>query len=1666
METISCLNWFKNFENFRLFSDDKKVKSNDLEVVCLSNSNFDAGLSSELTTVDNCESIDNIFNYFESPKLSNLLKVNDKVYLFKLQVKEALNSAELCKLANKFVINSVVILLSTEKETRFYLYWKSNKIQHFLIFKIYKGYDFMNNLQLFEFIATFLGNSLRSGHLGLHNQVQIHPESNSYELHLLADHRNYNLLLIAAEMGNAYVANFILDGGISTEVNDMNAQTLAWNGRHFEIIFELLKSNHKFPDSINIEECPDSIKEFAQISHELNEAMILRNTERMFEIVSNNRKMKHFYNLENESALAFALRNKLFDIYGLLLSENIKFGPHEKFSEIKDSMRQSDKEQLREIHYKESKFLPENHMHVLLSNSRLGHGTIETEKKYEIIQKAFEVLNENPLIQVILMIVAASRNFRIIFDFNCDSVEVMDPTANETTRGLFYSTGRIYVAVKKLLNESTKYDALGTLAHEMCHYAVNLVYKNLAKPYSLGDDEAKIEFENILTLCKESCSEEEIIELVFNCYPHNMQHAELIVRVPHLIMLYFNDQNKFEEVRKIFIKLFEVFEQRVIPDMKEALPNIETKAEFEVQTKNRKIRNLKFISIIGGLLAIIIIISGFFITRSIFYKPTYKFSTLSNSDKLKIATAPIDYKNVRLEFYDLFPKSSKVYEKLTSDHISNMLKGNKPLNLSDSSAFYFHNFIYHNWKILSENLKQKVLNSNFTFQNQSIKFEDVNQGILESLTSEQIIDILENKTYVVRGYAIDRTNTFIERKFFDLFMYEIYFKYMIYVNGEQMRNDMNYSMIKNDTFEDFYEKFSRKTFSNQIKELDVIIDNEAFLESKKSDFKLTDVHNSSIVVDTLFSHKSLQLNFDEVFKEAKEKRIFILIAEEGEGKTTTFEQFSLRIKSQNPTWWVTYIDLIDLEEQYLTYKTHEDIVQFFEENIINESILDEFERKVFNESVKSGNTVLLWDGLDDISSEFRFHFLLTIEKNWIETKTIQFISIRPERLGSLMFDDSMRCYIFVPLDLTEQENILRQFITHFNDEKITNNQKIVHSINNDYVSNMLILRMVGELMSKEIEILGTETLYEIYDKFLKMKIDLVIESKFNETSCSVKAEDLKKFYQKIALKIISKSFTFNLNSKKLNIMQQDVPNPITNSEKHEILNIKSLGNNSNKFTFVNKLSTEFFIAQYLIENIYELDESDDSSIEELGLRLRVFRRSLEYSKVIEFIESYLNSQNQEVEVQKFNSRISKLLRTKFKRIFVSFLNENKTELMPFLMNFFSKDHDLLIDLLQINQNKTFYTELFNFAHSKPYQSFYYFEMNLEEIRSSARSHLNDSEYEKFIHGHNQKGIMLFSLYCYYMKESSLLEHDPNGDAALINTDYSLEKKYLKSHKPHKVFKSIAKNLTDDEYKELITSKTILRPILVKNKKIKIFDQNMMSKIEEILTIQEQKQWLEDVIEIISLTSDKTLKEIFLNKFQDIFSDSEIAKIFQDHNILQITAYYDLRDKNFNVFWNFYVNHTTKEEQILILKQNVEVQCTDYFSFKNNIDIEYAKDECLFFLRLNVFQYALLTTKYDKVENVYFDYFNSTEIQDIITSSDDFLPYMLKMNNLKSIDNFKFFQNLRNYFTKNENYLKKYLIKSREILSEFKDNEDQIEHLSIIIDNMNLYNQILNTFYIP
>ena len=58
------------------------------------------------------------------------------------------------------------------------------------------------------------------------------------------------------------------------------------------------------------------------------------------------------------------------------------------------------------------------------------------------------------------------------------------------------------------------------------------------------------------------------------------------------------------------------------------------------------------------------------------------------------------------------------------------------------------------WESMAEKLKEKILNSNFTFQNETLKFDnlnEINSDAHKSLSSEQILKVLNEKKLIVHA---------------------------------------------------------------------------------------------------------------------------------------------------------------------------------------------------------------------------------------------------------------------------------------------------------------------------------------------------------------------------------------------------------------------------------------------------------------------------------------------------------------------------------------------------------------------------------------------------------------------------------------------------------------------------------------------------------------------------------------------------------------------------------------------------------------------------------------------------------------------------------------------------------------------------------------------------
>lgn len=235
---------------------------------------------------------------------------------------------------------------------------------------------------------------------------------------------------------------------------------------------------------------------------------------------------ERFYNDELESAAAIAVGLGLYEIYELLLSRGISLGPHEHMDDLVKNQSEYLKNKFHDIHKKFYKDPTIKYLQALNSKSMLSHEASASERQamLALIAAAFEDLNKLKLVQPILKVVSHSADLKIVFDFNRDSVESLDPTMHRTVAGVTYSDdGYVYLGAKGLIEGKKKDDdqdsrdqALGVLAHELCHFAMNLLYDNNCNPYRATNASKLNEFNEIISITQAKKISEDTINGVFD----------------------------------------------------------------------------------------------------------------------------------------------------------------------------------------------------------------------------------------------------------------------------------------------------------------------------------------------------------------------------------------------------------------------------------------------------------------------------------------------------------------------------------------------------------------------------------------------------------------------------------------------------------------------------------------------------------------------------------------------------------------------------------------------------------------------------------------------------------------------------------------------------------------------------------------------------------------------------------------------------------------------------------------------------------------------------------------------------------------------------------------------------------------------------------------------
>lgn len=218
-----------------------------------------------------------------------------------------------------------------------------------------------------------------------------------------------------------------------------------------------------------------------------------------------------------------------------------------------------------------------NHMSKLVLSS---DGKIKALKN--AIAKSFEELSEIQAVEPILQLVSFSPDLTKVFNFN-EKNSVAGVTSVENSYIYIDASG--LTRKKRLseeINQARRCKFLGILAHELCHFAIGLMYDNECKPFKKNEVERQNKFDEIVEISANRKNENRYIKNVFEFYPRKQWSAELIVQVSHMMVLYSKTNNDLEKFRQSFNELFQFYEESIIYDMKQKYATMSAKKEVQM----------------------------------------------------------------------------------------------------------------------------------------------------------------------------------------------------------------------------------------------------------------------------------------------------------------------------------------------------------------------------------------------------------------------------------------------------------------------------------------------------------------------------------------------------------------------------------------------------------------------------------------------------------------------------------------------------------------------------------------------------------------------------------------------------------------------------------------------------------------------------------------------------------------------------------------------------------------------------------------------------------------------------------------------------------------------------------------------------------------------------
>lgn len=907
---------------------------------------------------------------------------------------------------------------------------------------------------------------------------------------------------------------------------------------------------------------------------ELHDAIKAGSIKKVKMILENYCEEKYFLNSTKESAASVALQQSNLQIYELLISKGVGFAPNEDIEIIMTPQPLLKKFMIRLLHKKYSIDTFENHLTSLMHKSKLAHSNSEAKRHehFSLILEAYKSLSAMTWIEKLLKFVALIEELRIVFDFNQESVIFLDPTKGSNV----YGTSQFHyicIGAKGLLYDRSRNHVLGTLAHELCHSAMQMLYQNRSKPYCIGELEKETEFEEVVRSCDIRKYGEILIKEVFHNYSPDVIRAELIVRVPHILAVYKDNPDALLHIMSGFEELFYFFEHRTLVDLE---------LKYSIIKLNRDSEALN--SLIGELVRLK--------NLNLSMQPSSLLQNLQAKDKCIVISSNCPTLTMiscytSSEIGVIFASESTLKNDTIFDMIERTMSATPQLKI--------------------------VINCD------GCKIDEISE-LASKLRSREIE---ENVIFVIN----DSTG------------------HQLHINEERIKISHTWKELSLETQKKLC--MIAVNFQGTVMTLETLVNRESLHAFNEIPFmKLIGQSEIEIGIEIIFDDDYIDRRFlpkpdessecegekdvDDMIAFSEEHgNVVLLLDDPGMGKTETFKNISRKLNEKNPSRWIAFLDLkyyqFDLEfDQKITKHERDNLVEHLTSDILK---IEKFEAEVFDYLFKQDRVTFLMDGFDEVSPFSQKAVVKLAEKIRELSKNKLWISSRPHLENSLRNELSSNVFKLKPLSKKEQKILTKNVLSTIDYHNLKKTLKALTLREIDYISNPLLLKMMTKISrDKKLEhrALNMFNLYdELVTKIFEESLQKGPEIQRSLMKFLTRSASVIKFYQKQAFKTI-----FEKKSNFMNMMSFYFKSD-ENLEVEEVVKVGLMySNDFENFNFIHKTFADYFIARFVVENIFDLDAFSNKKREAVqDVFIHVLSDATEFKMIQVFIDGALESVN-------------------------------------------------------------------------------------------------------------------------------------------------------------------------------------------------------------------------------------------------------------------------------------------------------------------------------------------------------------------------------------------------------------------------------------------------------